>query len=117
MRLLANKVARLPATDPTSTAFVGHLVRMQEEIGTGGAGFRFLYAAFLQEAADITGDKRLAELAEQLNIIGDGWRKFALVTARMVKGREALDPPRLAQLLRGQADQEQAFFGALKSCV
>jgi hypothetical protein len=30
---------------------------MQEEIGTGGAGFRFLYAAFLQEAAQITGEK------------------------------------------------------------
>jgi hypothetical protein len=117
MRLLAGKVARLPAADPTSTAFVGHLVRMQEEIGTGGAGFRFLYAAFLQEAADITGDKRLADLADQLNTIGDGWRKFALVSARMVKGREALDPPRVAQLLRGQADHEQAFFGALKSCV
>ena len=26
--------------------------RMQEEIGTGGAGFRFLYAAFLQEAGE-----------------------------------------------------------------
>src|SRR6185312_12524454 len=30
--------------------FVSNVVRMQEEIGTGGAGFRLLYAAFLQEA-------------------------------------------------------------------
>jgi len=26
--------------------FLGHIVRMQEEIGTGGAGFRFMYGAF-----------------------------------------------------------------------
>ena len=51
MRLLASKVQRLPASDPQSVAFIGHIVRMQEEIGTGGAGFRFIYAAFLQEAA------------------------------------------------------------------
>ena len=52
MRLLAKKIEGLPNTAPSSAAFVGHLVRMQEEIGTGGAGFRFIYASFLQEAAD-----------------------------------------------------------------
>ncbi|XQF91807.1 DUF4872 domain-containing protein (plasmid) [Pseudoalteromonas espejiana] len=26
---------------------------MQEEIGTGGAGFRFMYASFLEQAAEI----------------------------------------------------------------
>jgi hypothetical protein len=31
--------------------YLGHIVRMQEEIGTGGAGFRFIYAAFLREAS------------------------------------------------------------------
>ena len=29
---------------------LGHIALMQEEIGTGGGGFRFLYAAFLAEA-------------------------------------------------------------------
>ena len=28
--------------------YLGQIVRMQEEIGTGGGGFRFLYAAFLR---------------------------------------------------------------------
>jgi hypothetical protein len=41
--------------DPYSVDFIGHLVRMQEEIGTGGAGFRFIYAGFLQEAAHLLG--------------------------------------------------------------
>ena len=32
---------------------IGHIIRMQEEVGTGGAGFRYLYAAFLQEAGEL----------------------------------------------------------------
>ena len=36
------------------------IVRMQEEVGTGGAGFRYMYAAFLQEAAELFGSAELA---------------------------------------------------------
>ena len=39
----------------TGGHFLGNIVRMQEEIGTGGGGFRFMYAAFLQEAGDVLG--------------------------------------------------------------
>ena len=31
-------------------SYLAQMVRMQEEIGTGGGGFRYIYAAFLQEA-------------------------------------------------------------------
>lgn len=31
-------------------AYLAQLVRMQEEIGTGGGGFRYIYAAFLQQS-------------------------------------------------------------------
>ena len=34
----------------TAGLYLAQLVRMQEEIGTGGGGFRYIYAAFLQEA-------------------------------------------------------------------
>jgi Domain of unknown function (DUF4872)/Butirosin biosynthesis protein H, N-terminal len=117
MRLLARKVARLPANDPHSAAFIGHIVRMQEEIGTGGAGFRFIYAAFLQEAAELAQLASLAPLSERLTTIGDGWRALALQAARMVKGREPLEPRSIAARLSEQAAQEQAFFGALKAAV
>lgn len=116
MRMLANKVAKLD-TSEHSLNYVGHIVRMQEEIGTGGAGFRFLYAAFLQEAAQITGIAELAVLSERLNEIGDGWREFALKAARMVKGREQFDPKLLAEMLRVQAERETAFFRALKRAL
>ncbi len=107
---LARRIARLDPQHPLSSPFIGHLVRMQEEIGTGGAGFRFIYAAFLQEAADIAGLPVLGEFSERLMTIGDAWRDFALAAARMVKGRDKLDPPAIAALLAAQADSEAAFF-------
>ena len=116
MRMLANKVARLDASEH-SLHYVGHIVRMQEEIGTGGAGFRFLYAAFLQEAAPITGVAELGVLSERLNEIGDGWRGFALKAARMIKGREPFEPKRLADMLRAQAEHETEFFRTLKRAL
>jgi len=117
MRMLASKLQRLPASDPQSAGFIGHMVRMQEEIGTGGAGFRFLYAAFLQEAAPLAELPSLALFSERLTTIGDGWRALALKAARMVKGREPLDPPAIAARLREQAAQEEAFFRDLKAAV
>jgi hypothetical protein len=117
IRMLANKVSRLDPADKLSLNYAGHIVRMQEEIGTGGAGFRFLYAAFLQEAAQITGNAELTVLAERMNEIGDGWREFALKAARMIKGRETFEPKSLAGLLHKQADREKEFFQALKRAI
>jgi hypothetical protein len=115
IRWLAGKVESLsPAQDAHhANLFIGHLVRMQEEIGTGGAGFRFMYASFLQEAQQHTGIARYGEFAERLMEIGDNWRQFALASARMVRGRDPLAPRELAALLRQQADREQVFFADL----
>ncbi|MDQ7988226.1 MAG: BtrH N-terminal domain-containing protein [Candidatus Dactylopiibacterium sp.] len=117
MRTLAARIARLDPRDARSSPFIGHLVRMQEEIGTGGAGFRFLYAAFLQEADARLPGQGLAGFAAELMEIGDAWRDFALAAARMVKGRDALDPPAIAALLRAQAAREETFFRALLRAV
>jgi hypothetical protein len=116
MRMLARKIARLRA-DEFGLNYVGHIIRMQEEIGTGGAGFRFLYASFLQEAAVLCMLPELNELAERLNAIGDNWRGFAVQVVRMIKGRDAVDFAALALSLRSLADQETAFFRALRTAV
>ena len=115
MASVARAFERLPAaTDPQAAKhYMGHLIRMQEEIGTGGGGFRFMYAAFLEEAATLTARPAFAELAAQLVEIGDLWREFALATARMIRDRDPLDPARLAALLRAQAAREKAFFVSL----
>jgi len=119
IRLLARRIRRLPAErDPEYTRrFVGHIVRMQEEIGTGGAGFRFLYAAFLQEAAALLQHPRLHALSLELTAIGDEWREFALHAARITKGRDAIDLPLLHRLLTDLADRERALFTALRHAV
>jgi hypothetical protein len=112
MRWLARAVSRLPLGDDGAAArlYIGHIVRMQEEIGTGGAGFRFMYASFLQELAAATGYAALDALAQRLVAIGDRWQEFAIACARMIKKRDPLDPPALAAHLRALADDEQAFF-------
>ena len=116
IRRLANAIARLEKnSDPAqSKMFIGQVVRMQEEISTGGGGFRFIYASFLQEAADLLARPALNELSEALVDIGDEWREFALSTARMIRDREPLVPSILADKLRLIADREQAFFRDLR---
>jgi hypothetical protein len=112
MKLLAWQIERLPLADGGEHArlYIGNIVRMQEEIGTGGGGFRFLYASFLQELAAKTGHAALDGLASRLVEIGDRWREFALAAARMIRGRDALSPPALAERLRALAADERFFF-------
>ncbi|AWI79236.1 peptidase [Parazoarcus communis] len=119
MERVARAVERLPASGDLqkSKLFVGHLVRMQEEIGTGGGGFRYMYASFLEEAASLAARPALTELAGELVEIGDGWREFALATARMIRDRDPFDPARLAALLRQQAAREKTFFGSLDRAI
>lgn len=115
IRSLAKAIERLDASAPAaSKMFIGQVVRMQEEIGTGGGGFRFIYASFLQEAAELLARPRLNELSEALIEIGDEWREFALFAARMIRDREPLAPGKLADQLRRIAEHEQAFFRDLK---
>lgn len=89
MRSLAKKIVR----SPEKLGFMGAcrelsgVVRMQEEVGTGGAGFRYMYAAFLQEAAELFASDALARLSGEMTAIGDIWREFAVVSARIIKQR------------------------------
>ncbi|MGE0190362.1 MAG: BtrH N-terminal domain-containing protein, partial [Steroidobacteraceae bacterium] len=81
IRYLGRKIVALDKRkdrDHYLPLYLTHIVRMQEEIGSGGAGFRFLYASFLQEAAHLMADERLAQASKQLTDAGDEWRRFAL---------------------------------------
>ena len=119
VRFVANKLRKLPhASDKDkkyARLFIGHMVRMQEEIGTGGAGFRFLYASFLQEAAPIVGKPELLEIADRLTKAGDEWRRFALFAAKMCKGRMPMDQNVLADQLLKCADMEAAVHRELRA--
>ncbi len=115
---LAKKIERLNVRkDPrTVRLFLGHIVRMQEEIGTGGGGFRFMYAAFLQEAGQLLGSPPLGEASQMMTEAGDMWRRFALACARACKSKTAdFDVGEIAQLLRKCATQEKLVYSLLKS--
>jgi len=118
MRYLAKKIVR----SPDKLGFMGacrelsSIVRMQEEIGTGGGGFRFMYAAFLQEASRLLGSAPLEEASRMMTESGDRWRLFALACARACKGKTVdFDPVKIAMLLRESAIQEKRVYTFLKS--
>jgi hypothetical protein len=67
--------------------YLAQLVRMQEEIGTGGGGFRFIYGAFLQEAYAYYPIDALLEISKQFTRSGDLWRSAAVQAAGIYKGR------------------------------
>jgi len=121
IRFLAKHLESWPARYGVkkANALVGNVVRMQEEIGTGGAGFRFLYSAFLQEAGQLLNRPEWVEAAAALGATGDRWREFAILGAQLVKGRETADSAyrKLAETLRDCAAQEERIFTRLKTVV
>jgi len=121
IRFMAKKVRNYPRKlGPRKAAlFTGQIVRAQEEIGTGGAGFRFMYAAFLQEASKITGNKELKALSYEMTAIGDMWREFAIITGRIVKNRNKADESykHAADLLLAIADKEETFYKKLQASI
>lgn len=70
-----------------SGLYLAQLVRMQEEIGTGGGGFRFMYAAFLQEAYQFIPEEKLLNISATFTRAGDLWRDAAVQAAGIYKGR------------------------------
>lgn len=93
--------------------FLGHIVRMQEEIGTGGAGFRYLYAYFLEQAAQICHLPSLQTAAEQLTAIGDQWRQFATLCVKQCRSPQHEQYREIANFLRHIATQERELWQQL----
>lgn len=99
--------------------YLAQMVRMQEEIGTGGGGFRFIYAAFLQEAAGILKNEMLKELSAEMTKIGDLWRDFAVNASRVYKKRSHQENvyEALSNELIHIANLEEQFFKKLKKAI
>jgi hypothetical protein len=114
IRHLAKKIRTLDKEKSKyQQLFLTNIVRMQEEIGTGGAGFRFIFASFLDESAAITKDSRLQKLAEQATQVGDGWREFARDAVLFCKKRKELSLDNVADKLIECADNERSLRAKL----
>lgn len=67
--------------------YLAQLVRMQEEIGTGGGGFRYIYGAFLQQAQAYHPNAPLMDISGLFTQSGDLWRSAAVQASGIYKGR------------------------------
>ncbi|MBU2885722.1 BtrH N-terminal domain-containing protein [Gilvimarinus agarilyticus] len=112
---LAKKIDKLKGSEKDKRLYLGHIVRMQEEIGTGGAGFRFVYASFLQESAKLLSDDVLAEASKTMTDVGDTWREFALMVVKECKSKEPIRLAVLSDKLRQCAAQEKQVWQQLKA--
>lgn len=112
IRTVAKQIEKL-ATHPSEKykrLYLGHIVRMQEEIGTGGAGFRYLYAYFLEQAANICQEPKYKLASEQMTEIGDMWRQFAGVCVKQCKKPTTEGYKTVTEYLREIADKEQILW-------
>ncbi len=121
IKKIAKLIRKWPAKKGIKTAnhYLGQIVRMQEEIGTGGGGFRYIYGAFLQEASKILDNPKLTELSVEITKIGDLWRDFAVDASRIYKNRSAQEDAynKIASQLEEIAQQEEVFFKKLKKAI
>jgi hypothetical protein len=121
IRKIASLIRKWPKKKGTKVAnhYLGQIVRMQEEIGTGGGGFRYIYAAFLQEAGKLLNNNKLSELSMEMTKIGDLWRDFALDASRIYKNRSPQVDAynKVADQLDQIASLEETFFKKLKKAI
>jgi hypothetical protein len=118
IRFLAKRMRKWPDKfgDKLAAHNLGQVIRMLEEIGTGGAGFRFIYAAFLQESATRLNKPWLNTVSTEMTSAGDAWRNFAVHAARCFKNRDnaGITYDSLADMLMEIADREQHVFTQLR---
>jgi hypothetical protein len=121
MRLVSKLIKKWPEQvgEKKAKHYLIQMIRMQEEIGTGGGGFRYMFAAFLQEAADIINKPELKELSKEITKIGDDWRDFAVAASRLYKNRSDKGNgfPEVSDLLLKIANSEEVFFKKLKKAI
>jgi len=95
---------------------LNQIVIMQEVVGSGGAGFRFMFAAFLAEAAAVLAAPDLAQASRDMTALGDQWREFALITSRFIKNRSQAGDncQTVVDRLNDLADREETAYRRLR---
>lgn len=97
--------------------YVGQVIRMAEDFGTGGAGFRYIYGAFLKEVGEKYNSSDLLAASDMMGKTANKWREFTYVGARNCKNRSKPeeDYGKLGNLMLEIADMEEAVYKKLKT--
>jgi hypothetical protein len=95
--------------------YLGQVLRMEEEVGTAGAGFRYIYGAFLHEAATVLNQEWLQEMSVEMGENANKWREFSYLGSRNCKKRAKPEQSYdfLADMLLECADREEKIFRKL----
>jgi len=105
---------KLGADELRWTLFNAHIF-INPEGGSGGGIFRYMFSRFLRQAADIAGDARLADSADEFQQIGDRWEELG---AWFRRTSEAPDPAALlgecVASLNHLADLEEVAWRRLR---
>lgn len=122
IRLFARKLAEWPNLAPDEMQLSHEIMNINvilEERGTGGGGFRFMFASFLREAGELLAVAELDAMGKEMMSIGDRWRELSIFAARMGKNRDFSGErlQELQALVFDRADEEEAFFRKLKGTV
>jgi hypothetical protein len=122
IRRFADKIVEWPKYARDTEQLAHEIFRinvMLEDQGTGGGGFRYIYASFLREASLILNEPELFKLSKRMMDIGDGWREISLFASRIGKSRD-LGTEKLKEMgdmIRAKADLEYTFFRDLGKIV
>ncbi len=115
---LSRKIDRLNRQQDRKHArsFMGNMLMFQEEMGTGGAGFRYLYAAFLQESAELLDLPGLDQAKRKMIEAADLMRRIAGMCATILKGKRTdFDLAPIVELVREWARTEREAYTVLKT--
>lgn len=114
MKKMKKAILELPKRPKKyASLYLGHIIRMQEEIGTGGGGFRLMYAAFLSEAATLLKSEDLKVASQMMGNVGDAWRRFALCASKACRGGD-YDVDEIASALQEVINLEESIYRFLR---
>lgn len=115
IRTFALKIRRLRKVSMKKVrSFLSHVFVVQEEQGTGGGGFRYMYAAFLREAYDLLKIPGLLEASQIMLEIGDLYRDAVLACARFIqKKTDDIDLIKISNMYRKCAEEEKKLYKML----
>ncbi|HKL09696.1 MAG TPA: BtrH N-terminal domain-containing protein [Bacteroidales bacterium] len=122
IRLFSKKVQQWPKLTRDIDHLSHEIMKINvflEDQGTGGGGFRYLYATFLRLASELFSDKDLNDMSKKMMEIGDGWRNISYFAAKIGKNRD-LGPEKLNELgnmIMQRADEEDKFYKELKEVI
>lgn len=116
IKYLAKHIRRwfIKLDDKQAKLYLASVVRMQEEIGTGGAGFRYIYAGFLGEAGELLKNDVLIEASKEMENIADHWRIFATKAVKLCKNKPGASLDEVVAALEEIATLEYNFYKNLE---